>query len=293
MNVGYIGLGNMGRPMAERLLKAGHRIVGHNRSRGKVSDFVRAGGAGAASPREVADACEVVHTCLTMPPASDDVYLGSDGLIPHARPGHIFVEHSTIGLVQARRLADAAREKGASFLDAPISGRPSEAADGTLSIMVGGDEAAFLKVKPLLEIMGKNVHYCGPVGSGSAVKLAHNLMTSIHFAGIAEGLLLAAKAGVPPRLAFDVFKDSSSSSRTLVDHGIRMVTRDFDRRFNMNLIWKDLGLIAETADAIGVRILMCRMAREVFNEARLAGYGDQDTAMVVRPLEDLVGMKLG
>ncbi|MBI2867110.1 MAG: NAD(P)-dependent oxidoreductase [Chloroflexi bacterium] len=293
MKLGYIGLGNMGRPMADRLLKASHQVVGHNRSKGKQEAFVKAGGTGAASPKEVAAQCEVVHTCLTLPPDSDDVYLGQNGLIPHARPGQVFIEHSTIFVEQSKRLAAAAKAKGVSFLDAPVSGGPDGSAAGTLSIMLGGDAQTFQRVKPLLDVLAKNVYHCGPVGSGTAVKLANNMMVAIHYCGMVEGLVMATKAGVDPKLAYEIFKNSSSSSRTLTGHGHRMVSRQFDPRLTMKIFWKDLTVALQAADELGVRTLMARMAREVFQEARLQGYTDADPANLVRPLEKLTGVTLG
>ncbi|MBI2867109.1 MAG: NAD(P)-dependent oxidoreductase [Chloroflexi bacterium] len=293
MKVGYIGLGSMGGGMARCLLKAGHQVVAYNRSRGKLDAFVKEGGIGAASPREVAAQCDIVHTCLSMPPDSDDVYLGPNGLITHARSGHIFVEHSSIPIAQAKRMAKAAKEKGVHFLDAPISGGDAAAAAGTISIMVGGDEAVFRKVKPLLEAMGKSIYYCGPTGSGCAVKMANNMMVSINMAGVVEGMVLAAKAGVDPKLALEIFKNSSSSSYQMANHAPRMVQRNFQRRYPMFRLYKDLDAAQAVADEVGVRILMGRMAREVFHEAMIAGYGEEDMATLVRPLEDLVGVKLG
>ncbi|MBI2867894.1 MAG: NAD(P)-dependent oxidoreductase [Chloroflexi bacterium] len=293
MNIGFVGLGALGQPMARRLLAKGRGVVGYNRSPAKQQAFVGSGGLGAKSLREVAQGCDVVHTCLTSPPDSDAVYLGRDGLLAHARPGQVFVEHSTISVGQARRLEAAARERGAYLLDAPVSGGPPLAAEGKLTLMVGGDEEVYQRVKSVLDDLASRVFLVGPVGSGMAVKLANALMMSINMAGIVEGLVLVAKFGVPPKAALEIFKESTASSRVLMSQGPVMVNRDFPDRPGMKFVMKDLGLALAAADEAGVRTLVGRITREVFNEACLAGYADKDWACVVRPLEDLAGMTLG
>lgn len=293
MKVGFIGLGNMGRPMVRRLLKAGYSVVVHSRSPGPAQELAREGAVPAFSPQEVAASCDTVLTCVTLPSDTDAVYLGPRGLIPHARPGHLFIEHSTIGPQQARRLYNEAKVKSASFLDAPVSGGVQGATEGTLAIMVGGEQEAFDRAKPVLNVLGKYVRLAGPSGAGAVVKLVNQMLVAINLAGAVEGLVLATRAGVDPTVTMEVLKNSTGSSATLLSAGSRMLERDFAPRFALKLLLKDMRLVAEVGNEAGVRLLAGALAREFVAEGCAAGYGEQDIAAVVRPLEELVGVTVG
>ena len=287
MNVGFIGLGKMGKPMTRHLLRAGHRVTVHNRSRGAVEELAREGAVPATSPAEVSQASDVVLTCLTNTQSVNDVYFGQQGLLAAARPGQILVDHSTVGPATSRAIYAAAHEKGARFLDAPVSGGPAGAEAGTLTIMVGGDVEAFEAAKPVFESMGKNIRYCGPSGSGSVVKLANQLMVAINLAGVAEALVLGVKAGADPQVMLEVLSTSFGGSAMLSRAVPLLLARNFKAGTPVNLILKDLGLIGEVAANQEVRLLMGGLAEQVFMEARAAGYGDEDMVAIVKPLEAL------
>lgn len=292
MRVGFIGLGRMGRPMAENLLKAGFELTVHNRSRAVVDELARAGARPATSPRQVAEAADIVLTALPTPATVDEVYLGPDGLIPSARAGQILVDHSTVSPVQSRRLAAAAAERGVSFLDAPMSGGPAGAQSATLTFMVGGERETFERALPVLRALGKNIHHVGPSGAGSVVKLVNQLLVGIHTIAAAEAMVFGVKAGADPQAIIDVIGSSFGASAMLNRHVPRMLKRDFDPATSVNLILKDLGLIHDFGKELGVPLLAGTLAEQLFLEARSQGLGDQDMAALVVPLERLTGAQV-
>lgn len=292
LRVGFIGLGKMGRPMCCNLLKAGFSLTVHNRSRGPVDELAAQGATPATSPAEVAQRSDVVLTCLPDVPAVEDVYLGRNGILEHVRSGQVLVDHSTVGLSTSHRLHDAARAKGAGFLDAPVSGGPAGAQSATLTIMVGGDREAFERALPVFQAMGKHIHYVGGPGSGTIIKLANQLLVAIHTAATAEALVLCAKAGVNPKTALDVLGTSYGASAMLNRHGPMILERRFDPGTPVDLILKDLRLILELGDAASVRLLMGSLAQQVFAEASALGLGPRDMAALVHPLERLANTEV-
>ncbi|MCL4458537.1 MAG: NAD(P)-dependent oxidoreductase [Chloroflexi bacterium] len=292
MRVGFIGLGKMGRPMALNLLRANFSLTVHNRSRAVVEELVQMGASGAASAREVARGCDVVLTCLPNPATVEEVFLGPEGIISATREGHILIDHSTVGPSTSREIAAAAREKGAYFLDAPISGGPAGAQAGTLTIMVGGDKGAFDQVLPILQAMGKNIHHVGSVGNGSIVKLANQLLVGINLAGVVEAMVLGTRAGVDPQVMYDVLSTSFGSSAMLMRSVPLFLRRNFHPATSIGLICKDLGIVGELGKEQQVRLLLGSLAEQVFNEAKAMGLGDQDMAALVLPLERLANTEV-
>src|SRR5262249_14039110 len=189
MNVGFVGLGRMGKPMASHLLAAGHTVTVHNRSRGAVNELAAVGARPASNPAEVAPAAETLLTCLTNTASVEDVYLGPDGLIGAARPGQILIDCSTVSPATSRQCAEGARTRGADFLDAPVSGGPAGAQAATLTIMVGGRPETFERARPILEAFGKNIRLVGPTGVGSTIKLANQLLAAVNTATVAEAMV--------------------------------------------------------------------------------------------------------
>lgn len=292
MRVGFIGLGRMGRPMTQNLLKAGFAVTVHNRSRTVVEELAGAGAQPAESPRQVSEAADVVFTALPTPSSVDEVYRGADGLIPAARSGQLLIDTSTVSPVQSRKLAAAAAERGASFLDAPMSGGPAGAQGGTLTFMIGGDQEAFERALPVLRALGKNIHHVGPSGAGSVVKLVNQLLVGIHTVAAAEAMVFGAKAGADPKAILDVIGSSFGASAMLNRHVPRMLKRDFDPATSVNLILKDLGLIHDYGKDLGLPMLVGGLAEQLFVEARAHGLGDQDMSALVVPLERLAGTKV-
>ena len=292
MNVGFIGLGKMGRRMGHHLLAAGFPLTVHNRSRAAVDELVAAGARPAATPAEVSRASDVVLTCLTNTPSVEDVYFGPNGLIGAARPGQILVDHSTVSPTTSHQCAAAARGRGADFLDAPVSGGPAGAEAGTLTIMVGGEQATFERARPVFEAMGKNIRLVGPTGVGSTIKLANQLMAAINSAGVAEAMVLGVKAGADPRVMLDVLRTSFGGSAMLTRNVPMMLERNFGAGTGINVLLKDLGLIDSLSGETGVRTPLGSAATQCFREARALGLGENDIAGLVQVLEREAGVEV-
>lgn len=292
MEIGFIGLGKMGKPMARHLLEAGYSLTVHNRSRAPVAELAAAGAHPAGSPAEVARASDVVLTCLTNTASVEDVYFGPNGLIEAARPGQLFVDHSTVGPTTSHQCAEAARSKGADFLDAPVSGGPAGAQAGTLTIMVGGNADAFARARPVFDVMGTNVRLVGPTGAGSTIKLANQLLVAIHTAAAAEAMVLGTKAGADPAVMLDVLRTSFGGSNMLSRNVPMMLERNFGGGTPVNLVLKDLGLIDELSNALNVRTLLGSIATQIFREGRALGLGEDDMAGLVRVLEREAGVEV-
>lgn len=290
--LGFIGLGKMGRPMSHNLLKAGFPLTVHNRSRAAVAELERSGATAAHSPQEVSARSEVVMTCLPNVASVEEVYFGKDGLIEAARPGRLLIDHSTVGPKTSLAIHAAAKKKGVAFLDAPVSGGPLGATNAALTIMVGGEKADFDRAMPVFQAMGKAIRLCGPPSSGAIIKLANQLLVAIHTAAAAEALAFVTKAGGDPKIALEVLGTAFAASAMLNRNGPLTLERKFEPGTPVDLILKDLRLIAEVADESGTRILMGGQARQAFTEASLQGLGLKDMAALVQPLERLAGIEV-
>jgi 3-hydroxyisobutyrate dehydrogenase-like beta-hydroxyacid dehydrogenase len=290
--VGFIGLGKMGRPMTQQLLKAGFEVTVHNRSRGVVDELTKEGARPASSPREVAEAADFVLTCLPTPGSVVEVYLEEDGVAAGGRSGQVWIDHSTVSPATNAECAKAAQEKGAAFLDAPVSGGPGGARGGTLTIMVGGEAATFEKARPIFEAMGKNIKHCGGPGTGTIVKLVNQLLVGVHTVAAVEGFVMGVKAGADPKVMLDLLGTSFGASAMLNRHVPLMLQRKFDPATPVNLILKDLGLIQDFGEELGVRLLLTTASLELFKEARQLGFGDQDMAAMVQPAERIAGVEV-
>jgi 3-hydroxyisobutyrate dehydrogenase/2-hydroxy-3-oxopropionate reductase len=292
MNIGFVGLGKMGRRMGRHLLAAGFPLTVHNRSRAAVDELVAAGARPATTPAEVSRASDVVLTCLTNTPSVEDVYFGPNGLIEAARSGQILVDHSTVSPTTSKQCAAAARARGADFLDAPVSGGPAGAEAGTLTIMVGGEQATFDRAHPVFAAIGKNIRLVGPTGVGSTIKLANQLTVAINTAGIAEAMVLGVKAGADPRVMLDVLRTSFGGSAMLARNVPMMLERNFTAGTGINVLLKDLSLIDGLSAELNVRTIMGALATQAFREARALGLGENDIAGLVQVLEREAGVEV-
>lgn len=289
-NLGFIGLGRMGRHMARNLIKAGHTVTVHNRSQAVVDELVAEGARRAASPAEAAAAADVLFTCLTTPDVVESTIRQA---LAGARPGAIFVDHSTIGVSDAQRFAQLCAEKGARFIDAPISGGPWGAEAGTLTIMCGGDPDAYESVLPYLKAEGKQLYLLGPVGAGSVAKLCNNLLVGIHSAAMAEAFVLGTKAGVDPKALFEIISGATGGSK-MVDRNIPkfIFPGNFEAAFSIDHLLKDVALAVTLGKEQQVRMLLGAVTQQVLEETRALGHGTEDIAAVIRPLEALAGTKV-
>jgi 3-hydroxyisobutyrate dehydrogenase/2-hydroxy-3-oxopropionate reductase len=285
--VGFIGLGKMGQPMTERLLAAGHTVHVYNRSRPATDALAAKGATPAASAGAVAERAEVVMTALPTPASVEQVYAE---LAEKARAGQIFIDHSTVSPGLNRDCAARLRERGAAFLDGPVSGGPAGAQAGTLTVMVGGDQATFDRALPILQAFGKNIQLCGPVGAGQVVKLINQLLVGIHTSAIAEAAVFGAKLGANPQVVLDLIGTSFGGSTMMTRNMPRFISRNFSGATPVGLLLKDLGLIHDEAKNADVPLLLGGLAEQRFLEARARGMNDQDMASLVRLWEEPAGV---
>jgi 2-hydroxy-3-oxopropionate reductase len=288
--VGFIGLGIMGKPMARNLLADGYALVVHNRSRSAVDELVAAGATPAWTPREVAQGSDVVITMLPDSPEVEQVALGPEGLIDGARPGLIHIDMSTIAPAVAVRVAGALAERGVRCLDAPVSGGDVGARQGTLSIMVGGDEATFAQVEPIFAVLGKSAVLCGPNGAGQTVKACNQVLVAVTIAGVSEALVLGAKAGVDPAKIVQVLSGGLARCGVLENRGQRMVKGDFEPGFRVRLHYKDLNIVRQTSKDYGVPLPVTAVVHELFTTAMSRDRGELDHSGLLTVVEDLAGI---
>jgi len=287
--VGFIGLGIMGRPMAKNLLKAGYPLVVHSRSKGPVDEIVKAGAKPAGSPKEVAGACDVLITMLPNSPDVEQVALGKDGIVEGARKGLILADMSTISPIVSKKVGKALAAKGVEMLDAPVSGGEKGAVDGALSIMVGGDKAVFDKVLPIFQAMGKTITLLGPLGFGGFTKLANQIIVAVNLTALAEALTLGKKAGLDRELLLTALAGGLANSKCLEQKKPNYIAGTYNPGFKIDLHFKDLGLIMESARELGVPLPATAVVQELFNAMRVKGRGGLDHSGVITLLEDLAG----
>src|SRR5213080_2125796 len=287
--IGFIGLGIMGRPMAKNLLKAGYPLVVHSRSRAPVDELVRAGATAAASPRDVAARCEVLITMLPNSPDVELVALGKDGILEGARAGLIYADMSTISPIVSQRIGKALASRGVKMLDAPVSGGEKGATDAALSIMVGGDKTTFDAVLPIFQAMGKTITLLGPLGFGGFTKLANQIIVAGNLTALAEALTLGKKAGLDRELLLTALAGGLAGSKCLEQKKPNYIAGTYNPGFKIDLHFKDLGLIMESAHSLGVPLPTTAVVQELFNAMRVKGRGGLDHSGIITLLEDLAG----
>ena len=287
--IGFIGLGIMGKPMSKNLLKAGYPLVVHSRSRGPVDEVVKAGARAATSPRDVATQCDVLITMLPNSPDVEQVALGKDGIAEGARPGLIFADMSTISPIVSRKVGEALAAKGVKMLDAPVSGGEKGAIDAALSIMVGGDKATFDSVLPIFQAMGKTITLLGPLGMGGFTKLANQIIVAVNLTALAEALTLGKKAGLDRELLLTALAGGLAGSKCLDQKKSNYISGTYNPGFKVDLHFKDLGLIMESARALGVPLPATAVVQELFSALRVKGRGGLDHSGIITLLEDLAG----
>ncbi len=277
----------MGRPMAKNLLKAGYPLVVHSRSRKPVDEVVAAGARAAASPKEVVGQVEILITMLPNSPEVELVALGPGGIIEGARPGLIFADMSTISPLVSQKIGKALEAKGVKSLDAPVSGGEKGAIEGVLSIMVGGEKPTFDSVLPIFQAMGKTITHLGPLGSGGFTKLANQIIVALNLTALGEALTLAKKAGLDRELTLKALGGGLAGSRCLDQKTPNYLANTYNPGFKIDLHYKDLGLIMESARALGVPLPTTAIVQELFGALRAKGRGGLDHSAVITLLEDL------
>ncbi len=288
MDVGFVGLGIMGRPMALNLRKGGHALFLHSRS-GVPRELVDAGGRACTSGKEVAEHAEVVFTMVPATADVEQVVFGEGGVAEGLSPGKLVVDMSSISPVETRSFAEGVRTLGCEWVDAPVSGGEVGARAATLTIMVGATEAAFARVRPLLELLGKNVTHVGGHGAGQVAKVANQIVVGLTIEAVAEALLFASKAGVDPAKVRQALLGGFASSRVLELHGERMIQRRFEPGARVELHQKDLELALSGARAMGLALPGTAVVQQLFNACRAQGGGAWDHSALVKALELLAG----
>jgi len=292
MKVGFIGLGIMGRPMALNLKNGGHDLYLFSRS-GVAQALIDAGGVACGSAKEVAEQAEVIITMVPDTPQVEEVLFGEGAIAAGLSAGKIVVDMSSISPIATKEFAKKINELGCDYLDAPVSGGEVGAKAGSLTIMVGGPEAAFDKVRPLFELMGKNITLIGGNGDGQTTKVANQIIVALNIEAVAEALVFASKAGADPAKVRQALMGGFASSRILEVHGERMIKRTFDPGFRIELHQKDLNLALTSARQIGVSLPNTATAQELFNACVAQGGSAWDHSALVRALEVLANHEVG
>jgi 2-hydroxy-3-oxopropionate reductase len=291
-NIGFIGLGIMGRPMAGHLLAGGHTVFAYNRSPVK-QELLDQGAHACGSPAEVAKSSDIIITMVPDTPDVEVVLFGENGVAGGLAPGKTVVDMSSISPIATKEFAARINKLGCDYLDAPVSGGEVGAKAASLTIMVGGPEQAFAKVKPIFELMGKNVTLIGGNGDGQTTKVANQIIVALTIEAVAEGLLFASKAGADPARVRQALMGGLATSRILEVHGERMIKRSFDPGFRIELHQKDLNLALAGARALGVSLPNTATCQELFNAAAAAGGKAWDHSGMVRVLERLACHEIG
>ena len=292
--VGLIGLGAMGLPMAHCLLRAGFTLtVAPHTNRAPADELAAAGATVVDTPRQVAAASTVVITCVPDSPQVEEAVLGHDGVLAGARPGTVLIDMSTIAPSATRRLGAALGRRGVDMLDAPVSGGPARAVDGSLTIMVGGDPETFVRCRPVLAALGRQITHVGPLGSGETLKMVNQLMIGVIMLANAEGLALGRKAGLPLDTLREVLGTASASNYLLSTWLPKTAfTGGYGGGFALDLMLKDLRIALSEAEALGVPTLGSALAYQLFRLLLLEGHGRDDYSVLLSWWEEAAGVRI-
>jgi 2-hydroxy-3-oxopropionate reductase len=283
--LGFIGLGIMGKPMAGQLLKAGHKLYVYDIVPASVSELQKQGAIACASSKEVAEKVDTVFLIVPDTPDVDAAIFGKNGIAEGIKPGSIVVDMSSISPIATKEFAKKLKAKGVEMLDAPVSGGQVGAQNASLSIMVGGPTAVFEKIKPYFELMGKNIVLVGGNGDGQTCKVANQIIVALNIEAVSEALLFASKAGADPAKVRTALMGGFADSRILQLHGERMIKRTFDPGFRIRLHQKDLNLALESARKMGLSLPNTATAQELFNSMAAHGGSELDHSALVQALE--------
>jgi 2-hydroxy-3-oxopropionate reductase len=291
-NIGFIGLGIMGRPMARNLIKGGHKLFLHTRS-GVPEELLAQGGTACPSPGEVAQNAEITITMLPDTPDVEQVLFGQDGVAQGLTDGKAVMDMSSISPTETRVFASRINQLGCDYIDAPVSGGDIGARNATLTIMVGATETVFQRVRPILELLGKSVTLIGSNGAGQVCKIANQIIVALTVEAVGEALLFASKSGVDPVKVRSALMGGFASSRVLEVHGERMIQRLFDPGFRIGLHQKDLGLALSGSRSLGMCLPNTASTQELFNACIADGGASWDSSALVRILEKLANHEIG
>jgi 2-hydroxy-3-oxopropionate reductase len=288
--IGFIGLGIMGKPMAYNLLKAGYPLVVYNRSQPAMTELGQLGATLATSPSEVAQQSDVVITCVPDSPEVEAIVLGDQGIAAGGRSGMLYIDMSTIAPATARKVHTILKEKEIAALDAPVSGGDIGAQQGTLSIMVGGDVSAFERALPIFQALGKNIVHIGAAGAGQVTKACNQIVVALTVQAVVEALTLAKKSGVDPAKVRSALLGGFAQSRVLEVHGQRILDGNFQPGFKLNLHRKDMHIVLQTGQAIGIPLLGSSQVAVLMDSLIAQGMGELDNAALAILYEGLAGI---
>ena len=290
MKVGFIGLGTMGAPMVLNLLKAGHEVTVHNRTRAKEVPLVEAGAQQAETPGAAAVGAEVIVTCVSDSPDVEAVVLGEGGVIEAVEAGAVVVDMSTISPKVTRRIAAALADKQVQMLDGPVSGGSEGAVNGTLSIMLGGEADAVAKAMPVLEAMGQTITHVGPIGSGQVTKAINQVIVAGTYLSVAEGLSLGMKAGLDMGQVVKAVGGGAAGSWGLTNRSGNMIANEYPLGFRVRLHHKDLKIALEAAEELGVTVPIAAYVAQIEAGLMARGFGDEDVSAIARSIREPSGL---
>lgn len=290
--IGFIGLGIMGRPMAKNLLKAGFSLVVYDLNKKAVEDVVKAGAASAHSSRDVAQSTEVIIIMVPDSPEVKEVVLGKDGVLEGVRPGSLVIDMSSINPLVSQEIARELKKKGVDMLDAPVSGGEPGAVQGTLAIMVGGEEEIFKECFKIFEPMGKNIVYVGPIGAGGFTKLVNQIIVALNIATVGEAFTLGVKAGLDPQTIFQAIRGGLAGSTVLEAKAPMMIGRNFKPGFKIKLHHKDLNNALTTARDLGVPLPLTSLVQQILVSLIIDGKGENDHSAIATFFEKLARVEI-
>lgn len=290
MNVGLIGAGIMGQPMARNLARAGHHVFVHSRTRNRVEALLTEGFIWCDSPAEVARSVDAIISIVPDSPDVRSIYLGPGGICEALHAGTLCIDMSTIDPAVAQEVAECVQQRGGKFLDAPVSGGKTGAEAGTLTIMVGGDEAHLREAMPIFNALGKYVIHCGPVGNGQLTKLCNQILCGLNLLAVCEAFVFARKVGLDPEVMHKAVSTGAAGSWALQNLGQRMLIRDFAPMFMIDLQQKDLGIALIQAMQHAVPMPGTALVRQLLTAAQAAGEGREGTQALLKTLERLAAV---
>jgi 3-hydroxyisobutyrate dehydrogenase-like beta-hydroxyacid dehydrogenase len=291
IEVGFVGLGNMGNPIAVNVLRKGFTLAVYDLNPQTMQNLVEAGAKGGASAADVLERSEVVMTCLPGSPEVEAFYLAPGGAIEVARAGTVFVDLSSVLPSTPRKLEARSKSRGLQFLEAPVSGGITGARAATLAVMTGGDAVVLERVRPILEAIGKNIYHIGPVGSGNTLKAINNMMSTVNACTMMEGFVVGLKAGLDLRIMAEVVRASSGNSNALARVDRALVPRNFEPGFKVALMNKDLETFHAIAKELHVPVSFSNLAQRYQQAALAAGLGEKDTSVIFTLIERCAGLK--
>ncbi len=288
--VGFIGLGNMGNPMASNILKSGFSMTVFDKNPKAMENLVEAGAKPAASAKEVVDGAEIVLTCLPGSPEVEALYLDAGGVIELAKPGTVLVDLSSVLPSTPRKLEARAKARGVGYLESPVSGGVTGARAATLAVMTGGDGAVLERVRPVLRAIGPNIYHVGPVGAGNTLKAINNMLSSVNAIAMMEGMMVGLKAGLDLKTMAEIIKASSGNSNALARVDRALIPRNFEPGFKVQLMNEDLETFTTIAKELHVPVSFANVAQRYQQAALAAGLGEKDTSVIFTVIERLSGM---